>query len=147
MMKVTKASLNKRGWKEKTVFSLPTMDSSRGSKEIEDRIGKGSRLRQSLLAKFVKVFFVQGKSDLKEQYNGQLNDIMQIAERNPGLGIEISVLLLLTPGRANRELSNEARHRLLDVFNHQGRLYQTNCGQRLWRCQGRDLYQRGKAAG
>jgi outer membrane protein OmpA-like peptidoglycan-associated protein len=76
---------------------------------------------KSLLAKFVKIFFDQGKSDLKTQYNQQLTDIMQVLNANPGLGIEISGFASAEgTEEANRELSNKRAITVLDYFNHQG---------------------------
>jgi outer membrane protein OmpA-like peptidoglycan-associated protein len=76
---------------------------------------------KALLAKFVKIFFDQGKSDLKEQYSVQLNDIMQTLNANPGLGVEISGFASAEgTEEANRELSNKRAIAVLDYFNHQG---------------------------
>jgi len=105
----------------KTVFSLPTMVVTEEAKRVKDESSKAVYYDNALLAKFVKVFFDQGKSDLKEQYKSQLNDIMQTLNANPGLGVEISGFASAEgTEEANRELSNKRAISVLDYFNHQG---------------------------
>jgi outer membrane protein OmpA-like peptidoglycan-associated protein len=104
----------------KTVFSLPTMVVTEEAKKQKSEAPK-IVYDKSLLAKFVKIFFDQGKSDLKTQYNQQLTDIMQVLNANPGLGIEISGFASAEgTEEANRELSNKRAITVLDYFNHQG---------------------------
>jgi outer membrane protein OmpA-like peptidoglycan-associated protein len=105
----------------KTVFSLPTMYVSEEAKRLKDESSKSVAFDKALLSKFVKVFFDQGKSDLKDQYNAQLKDILQVLNSNPGLGIEISGFASAEgTEEANRELSNKRAIIVLDYFNHQG---------------------------
>jgi outer membrane protein OmpA-like peptidoglycan-associated protein len=105
----------------KTVFSLPTMVVTEEAKRLKAEATKTITYDKALLAKFVKVFFDQGKSDLKDQYNVQLNDILQALNSNPGLGIEISGFASAEgTEEANRELSNKRAIAVLDYFNHQG---------------------------
>ena len=105
----------------KTVFSLPTMVVTEEAKRLKDESAKAVTYDKALLAKFVKIFFDQGKSDLKEQYNTQLNDILQTLNANPGLGVEISGFASAEgTEEANRELSNKRAIAVLDYFNHQG---------------------------
>lgn len=105
----------------KTVFSLPTMIVTEEAKRLKDESAKSVSFDNALLAKFVKVFFEQGKSDLKDQYNAQLNDILQALNSNPGLGVEISGFASAEgTEEANRELSNKRAIAVLDYFNHQG---------------------------
>lgn len=105
----------------KTVFSLPTMIITEEAKRLKDESAKSVSYDKALLAKFVKVFFDQGKSDLKEQYNAQLNEMLQTLNANPGLGIEISGFASAEgTEEANRELSNKRAIAVLDYFNHQG---------------------------
>jgi outer membrane protein OmpA-like peptidoglycan-associated protein len=104
----------------KTVFSLPTMVVTEEAKKQKNEAPK-INYDKALLAKFVKVFFDQGKSELKPQYNAQLNDMMQTLNANPGLGIEISGFASAEGNEdANRELSNKRAITVLDYFNHQG---------------------------
>ncbi|MFM6346849.1 MAG: hypothetical protein ACKPFK_17095, partial [Dolichospermum sp.] len=59
----------------KTVFSLPTMILSEEIKN--NKTAKPvANYDKALLTKFVKVFFDQGKSDLKPQYNKELETIL-----------------------------------------------------------------------
>ncbi len=105
----------------KTVFSLPTMIVTEEAKRLKDESAKSVSYDKALLAKLVKVFFDQGKSDLKEQYNAPLNDLMQTLSANPGLGVEISGFASAEgTEEANRELSNKRAIAVLDYFNHQG---------------------------
>ncbi len=105
----------------KTVFSLPTMIVTEEAKRLKDESSKAVSYDKSLLDKFVKVYFDQGKSDLKELYNVQLNDILKVLTSNPGLGIEISGFASAEgTEEANRDLSNKRAIAVLDYFNHQG---------------------------
>ncbi|MBS1680395.1 MAG: PD40 domain-containing protein [Bacteroidetes bacterium] len=105
----------------KTVFSLPTMVVTEEAKRLKETAAKAANYDKSLLTKSVKVFFDQGKSDLKEQYNAPLNEILQILGANVGLGIEISGYASAEgTEEANRELSNKRAITVLDYFNHQG---------------------------
>lgn len=105
----------------KTVFSLPTMFVAEEAKRLKDESGKATSYDKALLAKAVKIFFDQGKSDIKDQYNVQLKDILQVLNTNPALGIEISGFASSEgTEEANRELSNKRAITVLDYFNHQG---------------------------
>jgi outer membrane protein OmpA-like peptidoglycan-associated protein len=105
----------------KTVFSLPTMFVAEEAKRLKEGSGKTIDYDKALLAKSVKIFFDQGKSEVKEQYNAQLKDILQVLGTNPGLGIEISGYASSEgTEEANRELSNKRAITVLDYFNHQG---------------------------
>lgn len=105
----------------KTVFSLPTMIVTEEAKRLKDESPKSVSYDKALLDKFIKIFFDQGKSDLKEQYNAQLNDILKTLNANPGLGVEISGFASAEgTEEANRELSNKRAITVLDYFNHQG---------------------------
>lgn len=105
----------------KTVFSLPTMFVAEEAKRLKEESGKAVAYDKALLAKSVKIFFDQGKSDIKDQYNAQLKDILQVLNSNPGLGIEISGFASSEgTEEANRELSNKRAITVLDYFNHQG---------------------------
>jgi outer membrane protein OmpA-like peptidoglycan-associated protein len=104
----------------KTVFSLPTMVFSEEMKN--NKIAKPTAsYDKALLSKFVKVFFDQGKSDLKPQYIKELESILAVINQNPALGIEISGFASAEgTEEANREISNKRAIIVLDYFNHQG---------------------------
>jgi outer membrane protein OmpA-like peptidoglycan-associated protein len=105
----------------KTVLTLPTMYVTEEAKRLKEESAKATAYDKTLLAKQVKVFFDQGKSEIKEQYNVQLKDILQVLTSNPGLGIEISGYASAEgTEEANRELSNKRAITVLDYFNHQG---------------------------
>lgn len=105
----------------KTVLTLPTMYVAEEAKRLKEESAKATAYDKALLAKQVKVFFDQGKSDVKEQYNTQLKDILQVLTSNPGLGIEISGYASAEgTEEANRDLSNKRAIAVLDYFNHQG---------------------------
>lgn len=104
----------------KTVFSLPTMVVTEEAQKQKNEAPKITYSKE-LLSKFVKVFFDQGKSDLKTQYNAQLNEILLVLNSNPGLGVEISGFASAEgTEEANREISNKRAIVVLDYFNHQG---------------------------
>ncbi len=104
----------------KTVFSLPAINISEElkNKKIET---KSANFDKAALTKFVKVFFDQGKSDLKTQYNAQLDVVLNTLKQYPDLGVEISGFASSEgTEEANRELSNKRAITVLDYFNHQG---------------------------
>lgn len=104
----------------KTVFSLPTMVITEELKNKE-LPPQPVTYDQALLTKFVKIFFDQGKSDLKPLYVKELESVQATLSQNPGLGIEISGFASAEGSEeANRELSNKRAITVLDYFNHQG---------------------------
>ncbi len=104
----------------KTVFALPTMvfsEQMKNNKPAKPIAGYD----KALLSKFVKVFFDQGKSDLKPQYNKELQTILNVLNNHPSLGIEISGFASSEGSEeANHVLSNKRAIAVLDFFNHQG---------------------------
>jgi outer membrane protein OmpA-like peptidoglycan-associated protein len=104
----------------KTVFSLPTMVFSEEMKNSK-QLKPAAEYDKALLTRFVKVFFDQGKSDLKPQYNKELETILSVINQNAALGIEISGFASAEGSEeVNRELSNKRAITVLDYFNHQG---------------------------
>jgi outer membrane protein OmpA-like peptidoglycan-associated protein len=104
----------------KTVFSLPSINIS---EELKNKKGgvKVATYDKSALSKFVKLFFDQGKSDLKAQYHAELENILKTLQQYPDLGVEISGFASSEGAEeANRELSNKRAITVLDYFNHQG---------------------------
>jgi outer membrane protein OmpA-like peptidoglycan-associated protein len=104
----------------KTVFSLPTINFTEELKNKSTEIKKAT-YDQTVLATFVKVFFDQGKSELKAQYNTELDNVLKALGQNPELGVEISGFASAEgTEEANRELSNKRAITVLDYLNHKG---------------------------
>lgn len=104
----------------KTIFSLPTMNITEEIKNKKAEVKKAN-FDKAALSKFVKVFFDQGKSDVKAQYNPELEGILKTLQQYPDLGVEISGFASSEgTEEANRELSNKRAIAILDYFNHQG---------------------------
>jgi outer membrane protein OmpA-like peptidoglycan-associated protein len=104
----------------KTVFSLPTMRVTDEAKKQKDQ-PKKSNYDKSVLTKNVKIYFDAGKSDLKAQYNAELDNILSILQKYPDLGIEISGFASAEGSEElNRELSNKRAISVLDYINHKG---------------------------
>jgi outer membrane protein OmpA-like peptidoglycan-associated protein len=105
----------------KTIFSLPTMIVAEEAKKQKEQTPKTSAFDKAALAKFVKVYFDAGKSDLKPQYNAELDNIMTLLNKYPDLGIEISGFASAEGSEElNRELSNKRAIAVLDYVNHKG---------------------------
>jgi outer membrane protein OmpA-like peptidoglycan-associated protein len=104
----------------KTIFSLPTMVVAEESKRLKEAT-KASAYDKAVLTKFVKILFDAGKSDLKTQYNAELDNIMAILNKYPDLGVEISGFASAEgTEELNRELSNKRAITVLDYLNHKG---------------------------
>lgn len=104
----------------KTIFSLPTMNITEELKN-KKTVEKVINYDKAVLTKFVKVFFDQGKSDIKPQYNIELENVLKTLKQYPDLGVEISGFASAEGSEeANRELSNKRAIAILDYYNHQG---------------------------
>lgn len=104
----------------KTIFSLPTMvvteeaKNKKGAKRV-------ASYDKALLAKSAKIFFDVAKSDLKAQYNAELDAIVNALSSSPDLGVEISGFASAEGSEEmNRELSNKRAIAVLDYINHRG---------------------------
>jgi outer membrane protein OmpA-like peptidoglycan-associated protein len=106
----------------KTIFSLPTMKVAEEAKKQKDHPAKkAADYDKAVLAKAVKIYFDAGKSDLKAQYNTELDQIMTALKKYPDLGVEISGFASAEgTEELNRELSNKRAITVLDYLNHQG---------------------------
>jgi outer membrane protein OmpA-like peptidoglycan-associated protein len=105
----------------KTIFSLPTMQVTEEAKKQKDQPKKTSSIDKALLAKSARIYFDAGKSDLKEQYNAELDNILSILNKNPDLGVEISGFASAEGSEdMNRDLSNKRAISVLDYINHRG---------------------------
>jgi outer membrane protein OmpA-like peptidoglycan-associated protein len=105
----------------KTIFSLPTMLVAEEAKKQKSQPVKSSNYDKSVLTQSAKIYFDAGKSDLKQQYNAELDNILKTLEKYPDLGIEISGFASAEgTEEANRELSNKRAIAVLDYINHRG---------------------------
>ena len=105
----------------KTIFSLPTMVVTEEAKKQKEQVKKASDFDKSLLAKSAKIYFDAGKSDLKAQYNAELDNLLSILNKYPDLGVEISGFASAEGSEElNRELSNKRAIAVLDYINHKG---------------------------
>jgi len=106
----------------KTIFSLPTMkvnEEAKRQKEQPDK--KSGSYDKSVLNKSSKIYFDAGKSDMKAQYNAELDNILNVLNKYPDLGVEISGFASAEgTEQANRELSNKRAIAVLDYINHRG---------------------------
>ncbi|HEX7015032.1 MAG TPA: OmpA family protein [Cyclobacteriaceae bacterium] len=104
----------------KEIFSLPTFHVTDEAAKVKEKSAAPS-YDKALLDTFVKVYFDAGKSDLKPQYNPELDKVLQILKNNPGLGIEISGFASAEGSEEfNREISNKRAITVLDYVNHRG---------------------------
>lgn len=104
----------------KTIFSLPTMVITEEAKRLKE-VKKTSAFDKTALTKFSKILFDAGKSDLKPQYNTELDNMMAVLAKYPDLGVEISGFASAEGSeQLNRELSNKRAIAVLDYLNHKG---------------------------
>jgi outer membrane protein OmpA-like peptidoglycan-associated protein len=107
---------------DKTIFSLPTFAvTEEAVKQKNLPAKKSAAYDKSVLAKLIKIYFDAGKSELKSQYNSELDNILAILNKNPDLGVEISGFASAEGSEdLNRELSNKRAIAVLDYINHKG---------------------------
>ncbi|HEX6223154.1 MAG TPA: OmpA family protein [Chryseolinea sp.] len=104
----------------KTIFSLPTFMVKDEVKKQKEQ-PKASAFDKGALAKSAKIYFDAGKSDLKTQYNSQLDAILSELNKYPGLGVEILGFASAEgTEELNRDLSNKRAIAVLDYINHKG---------------------------
>ena len=106
----------------KTIFSLPTMKVAEEAKKQKDMpLKKAGSYDKTILSKEAKIYFDAGKSDLKPQYNAELDHILEILTKYPDLGVEISGFASAEgTDEVNRDLSNKRAISVLDYINHHG---------------------------
>lgn len=105
----------------KTIFSLPTMIVAEEAKRQKEQAAKTSSFDKAALTKFAKIYFDAGKSDLKSQYNTELDNLLSVLQKYPDLGVEISGFASAEgTEELNRELSNKRAIAVLDYINHKG---------------------------
>ncbi len=103
-----------------TILSLPTMMvTEEANKQKVERTA--SVVDKALLAKTARIYFDAGKSDLKPEYNKELDAILEVLKQHQGLGVEISGFASAEGSEElNRELSNKRAIAVLDYINHRG---------------------------
>jgi outer membrane protein OmpA-like peptidoglycan-associated protein len=105
----------------KVIFSLPTMIVAEEAKKQKDQAVKQSTYDKASLTRSAKIYFDAGKSDLKPQYNAELDNILNELTKYTDLGVEISGFASAEgTEEANRELSNKRAIAVLDYINHKG---------------------------
>ncbi|MEP6734475.1 MAG: OmpA family protein [Chryseolinea sp.] len=106
----------------KTIFSLPTFmvnEEIKKQKVLPER--KSSNYDKALLGKTANVYFDAGKSDIKAQFNTQMDALMDVLNKNTDLGIQISGFASAEgTEELNREISNKRAIAVLDYINHKG---------------------------
>jgi len=106
---------------DKTILSLPTFMVTEEASKQKNLPKKTSTFDKAALTKLAKVYFDAGKSDLKPQYNAQLDGLLTELQKYPDLGVEISGFASAEgTEELNRELSNKRAITVLDYFNHKG---------------------------
>lgn len=106
----------------KTIFSLPTfMVTEEAKKQKEQPVRKAADYDKKVLETLVKIYFDAGKSELKTQYNTELDNVLNVLKKYENLGIEISGFASAEgTEELNRELSNKRAISVLDYVNHRG---------------------------
>ncbi|MBL7845465.1 MAG: PD40 domain-containing protein [Cyclobacteriaceae bacterium] len=105
-----------------TILSLPTFEVAAEAKKQKNQTAKKSAAYdKTVLAKQVKVYFDVAKSDLKTQYNAQLDEILALLKKYPELSVEISGFASQEGSEEmNRDLSNKRAIEVLNYLNHRG---------------------------
>lgn len=106
----------------KTIFSLPTFyvtEEAEKQRNAQATAQKGYDL--SLLNKNEKIFFEVGQSELKEEYHGDLKEILEVLNKYPELGVKISGYSSSEGDKDfNIKLSNERAISVLNYINQRG---------------------------
>ncbi len=106
----------------KTIFSLPTFMVNEEIKKQKDQPDKKpASYDKALLAKNANIYFDAGKSELKAQYNTQLDGLLDALTKHQDLGVQISGFASAEgTDEMNRDLSNKRAIAVLDYINHKG---------------------------
>lgn len=106
----------------KTIFSLPTFMVNEEIMKQKGQVEKKAvNYDKALLTKNANIYFDAGKSDLKGQYNAQLDGLLDALKKHTELGIQISGFASAEgTEEMNRELSNKRAIAVLDYINHKG---------------------------
>jgi len=105
----------------KTIFSLPTFMVNEEIQKQKGSVKKSAAYDKALLNKNANIYFDAGKSDLKGQYNAQLDALLADLLKHPDLGVEILGYASAEGSEElNRDLSNKRAISVLDYINHKG---------------------------
>jgi len=106
----------------KTIFSLPTMHVTEEAERQKNQKNKERKeYGKDVLGKEVKVYFEVAKSDLEGSYNEKLMDVVNLLNKYPELGVQISGYASSEGNKEfNRELSNKRAISVLDFINQKG---------------------------
>lgn len=106
----------------KVIFSLPAMQvTEEAKKQREQPVKKAIVADKTLLSKSARIYFDAGKSDLKDQFKSDLDNLLTVLDKNPDLGIEISGFASAEgTEELNRDISNKRAISVLDYINHRG---------------------------
>ncbi len=115
------SKFEQKKFEDKNIFSLPTFKVTEEAKKQKELASKKAIYDRAALTKFVKIYFDAGKSDLKSQYNVQLDAVLAELNKSADLGIEISGFASAEGSEQfNREISNKRAIAVLDYINHKG---------------------------
>lgn len=116
------SKFEKKNVGDKTILSLPTFEVSREAKKQKEKPAPAPiTYDKSLLTKVIKIYFDAGKSELKSQYHGALNEVLTALKKHDELGVEISGFASQEGSeQLNRELSNKRAIEVLNYLNHRG---------------------------
>ena len=106
----------------KTIFSLPTfMVTDEIKKQKNSQPVKSAAYDKNVLARNANIYFDAGKSELKAQYNTQLDALLDALSKNKDLGVQISGYASAEGTEdLNRDLSNQRAIAVLNYINHAG---------------------------
>ncbi len=107
---------------DQVIYSLPTMfvtslaEEQRNSKDVEN-----DNHDQEVIGTKLTVLFDAGKSDLKQSFHSELDNMIEILKEHAYLGVEISGYASPEGDEEfNRGLSNERAITVLNYLNHRG---------------------------
>lgn len=113
--------LLQRNVEGQVIFTLPTFFVAEEAQKQKEQKVEAITYDKALLTKLVKVYFDSDKSELKTQYHAELSTILDLLNKNPDLGIEISGYASSDGSEDyNRKLSNERAIEVLNYFNFKG---------------------------
>ncbi len=115
------SKFEKKEINDEIIYSLPTMYVTKEAETQKHPEKHIAGYDPKLLDIDLKVYFKSGKSELEPAYEEPLNKILDILQKNPGLGVEISGYASPEGDEDyNRLLSNNRAISVLNYLNHRG---------------------------